>query len=327
MSSLLVSIIIPTYNLDYIIRETLDSVFEQTYSNWECIIVDDGSDDNTENVVKGYTQKDSRFQYYKRPNNKLKGANACRNYGVDKSKGEYLIFLDSDDVLEKNCLENRCHTVLQNKTKTDIFVFSMGLLVNNKKTESIFNKDFIDNENYIKQFLKGNAPWSITCVFWNKQVFIEVGQFDEAFQRLQDVDLHTRLLLNGKKIHRIHQVDTWYRNMYENKDYLSKERLPIIIKAHIRYIDKYWSFSTYNTNIDQLQLRYYLKDLYYYVLKKYVFKNKQVCFKEILELNTKNDIIKTNRLCYIKLLALYHKLGLNNKKGIGYFNIREKAFN
>mgnify|MGYP000315433025 CR=1 FL=1 len=327
MSSLLVSIIIPTYNLDYIIRETLDSVFEQTYSNWECIIVDDGSDDNTENVVKGYTQKDSRFQYYKRPNNKLKGANACRNYGVDKSKGEYLIFLDSDDVLEKNCLENRCHTVLQNKTKTDIFVFSMGLLVNNKKTESIFNKDFIDNENYLKQFLKGNACWQTSSVFWEREIFKAVGKFDEQFQRLQDVDLHTRLLLNGKKIHRIHQVDTWYRNMYENKDYLSKERLPIIIKAHIRYIDKYWSFSTYNTNIDQLQLRYYLKDLYYYVLKKYVFKNKQVCFKEILELNTKNDIIKTNRLCYIKLLALYHKLGLNNKKGIGYFNIREKAFN
>lgn len=324
----LVTIIIPTFNRAHLIGETLDSVLAQTYTNWECIVVDDGSTDQTDKVMADYCAKNQRFQYHYRPENRPKGANACRNYGVEKSTGVYFVFLDSDDLLEKKCLENRCHIVLQNTTKNDVFVFSMGLLISNKKTERIFNKDFYDTKTYLKQFLKGNVPWSITCVFWDKKVFMKAGQFDEELQRLQDVDLHTRLLLNGVIIHRIHQVDTWYRILGNINEYVSEDKLPKIIKSHIKYIQKFYTYQVQVLNvISEEDIKTSLKENYLNILKKYVFKNKQVCFKEILELNTRNNIIKANRLCYLKLLALYHKLGFNHKKGLGYFKLRKKAFN
>jgi glycosyltransferase involved in cell wall biosynthesis len=106
MTEPLVSIIIPTYNRSSVIRETLDSVFAQTYNNWECIIVDDGSTDNTSNVVLTYVAKDKRFHYYKRPDTHNEGGNGARNYGLEISKGVYVQFLDSDDLLAKNKLES-----------------------------------------------------------------------------------------------------------------------------------------------------------------------------------------------------------------------------
>ena len=73
----LVSIIIPTYNRAHVIGETLDSVLLQTYCNWECIVVDDGSSDNTSEILDNYCKKDTRFQYYIRPTNRKKGAGSC----------------------------------------------------------------------------------------------------------------------------------------------------------------------------------------------------------------------------------------------------------
>ena len=82
MDSILVSIIIPTYNRAHLIGETLDSVLAQTYQNWECIIVDDGSSDSTDSLIATYKTIDVRFQYLHRTPEKIKGANACRNIGL-----------------------------------------------------------------------------------------------------------------------------------------------------------------------------------------------------------------------------------------------------
>ena len=78
----LVSIIIPTFNRANLISYTLDSVLNQDYTSWECLVVDDGSTDKTQEVVLGYIQKDSRIKLLHRPNDWIKGANSCRNYGL-----------------------------------------------------------------------------------------------------------------------------------------------------------------------------------------------------------------------------------------------------
>jgi glycosyltransferase involved in cell wall biosynthesis len=105
----LVSIIIPTFNRAHLIGETLDSVLTQTYTNWECIVVDDGSTDETDNLVTDFCKRDHRFQYHHRPSDGPKGANACRNFGFEVSKGEYIQLLDSDDVLDVNCFHHHPH--------------------------------------------------------------------------------------------------------------------------------------------------------------------------------------------------------------------------
>ena len=79
MMNALVSIIIPTFNRAHLLGETLNSVINQTYSNWECIVVDDGSSDYTEQLMEFYIQKDPRIIFVRRPDNRPKGANACRN--------------------------------------------------------------------------------------------------------------------------------------------------------------------------------------------------------------------------------------------------------
>ena len=101
----LVSIVIPNYNRADLIRETLDSILSQSYSNWECIVVDDGSTDNSEEIIKEYLTQDDRFSLYKRPKDYPKGANACRNIGLSKTNGEYVIFFDSDDLMFENHIE------------------------------------------------------------------------------------------------------------------------------------------------------------------------------------------------------------------------------
>jgi len=102
MGNPLVSIIIPTYDRSGLIGPTLDSVFRQSYENWECLIVDDGSTDDTEIIVKTWTDKDSRFKYYYKQNG---GVSSARNYGINNAKGNYIQFLDSDDILHNRKLE------------------------------------------------------------------------------------------------------------------------------------------------------------------------------------------------------------------------------
>jgi len=103
----LVSIIIPTYNRASLIAETLDSIQQQTYENWECIVVDDGSTDTTSQVMQRYMQNDGRIQFYYRPITLIKGGNSCRNFGFTKIKGEFVQWFDSDDLMVKNALEEK----------------------------------------------------------------------------------------------------------------------------------------------------------------------------------------------------------------------------
>lgn len=101
-----VSIIVPCYKQADYISETLDSVLAQTYSNWECIIVNDGSPDNTEDIANRYLEKDNRFKYVFQTN---KGLASARNVGIENSVGEYILPLDSDDKIAPSYVEKTIH--------------------------------------------------------------------------------------------------------------------------------------------------------------------------------------------------------------------------
>ena len=99
----LVSIITPTYNCGCFIAETIESVLKQTYKNWELLIVDDCSTDNTSQIVKYYVEKDSRIKYFKLTENM--GAAITRNIAMEYAQGEFIAFLDSDDLWDERKLE------------------------------------------------------------------------------------------------------------------------------------------------------------------------------------------------------------------------------
>ena len=112
MNKGLVSIIMPSYNTAKYIGESIRSVQNQTYENWELIIIDDCSTDNSEEILKKYSLEDNRICYLK--NEKNSGAAVSRNRGLRKAKGKWIAFLDSDDLWDKEKLEKQINFMLKN---------------------------------------------------------------------------------------------------------------------------------------------------------------------------------------------------------------------
>lgn len=196
MNQPLVSIIIPTYNRAHLIEETLDSILAQTYKKWECIIVDDGSSDGTALVVNKYLEKDKRFQFYNRPNYYKSGGNGARNYGFTLSKGEYIQWFDSDDVMAvekiglsiESLLKETADLVICKNNKRDVFFDNQ--LVNCKCIKSnVFYKDYITQRISI---LTGD-------IIFKKSV-VEKFKFDENIFKAQEFEFFTRVFNQQLKI-------------------------------------------------------------------------------------------------------------------------------
>ena len=122
----MVSLIVTCFNQTKYISDCLNSVINQSYQDWECIIVNDGSTDNSENIIKHLTSADSRFQYLYQKN---QGVAAARNTGLNLAKGEFIQFLDGDDILQKNKIENQVNYLLRNSI-VDIVYGSSRYFVN-----------------------------------------------------------------------------------------------------------------------------------------------------------------------------------------------------
>lgn len=201
MSLPLVSIIIPTYNRAYLIGETLDSILAQTYTNWECIVVDDGSTDDTAIIVNKYCITDQRFNYLKRPSNRLKGANACRNYGFELSKGKYIQFLDSDDLLSSRKLFSQIEKAI--KFNADIITCSWGRFTNTYDftiKESFLYKNYNPAYDLLVDYgtVKSFFPSNVFLV--KKEVFFKSGLWNERLKINQDGELFCRVINEANKI-------------------------------------------------------------------------------------------------------------------------------
>ncbi|MDB5280348.1 MAG: glycosyl transferase family 2 [Ferruginibacter sp.] len=203
----LVSIIIPTFNREGIIVETLLTVQNQTYRNWECIIVDDFSTDNTYENIERQVKEDSRFILL--TNQRKKGAPGARNTGIEKSKGAFLIFLDSDDLLSPDCLAGRIEK-FQQHSQCDFLVFSTV-----EFKERIDDTNMLVNvfttENVIERFLNLDIPWLIMAPVWRRESFLKLGLWNEDILSWQDWELHIRALLNNLKFLYFSKVDNYVR--------------------------------------------------------------------------------------------------------------------
>lgn len=183
MSQTLISIIVPCYTQAQYLDECLQSVLNQTYQNWECIIVNDGSPDNTEEVAKRWLEKNLRFKYFKKENG---GVSAARNFGIEKAEGDWILPLDGDDRISNQYLE------LASKEFSDHdIVYSEGEYFGEKQGQII-----VDDFNATEILLENQ----IFCTaFFKKQDWKNTGGFDESMQRgYEDWDFWLRML-NLKK--------------------------------------------------------------------------------------------------------------------------------
>jgi glycosyltransferase involved in cell wall biosynthesis len=268
MKTPLVSIIIPTLNRAHLIGETLESVLAQTYHHWECIVVDDGSTDGTDKVLAHYMAKDPRFQYHHRPKDRLAGGNAARNYGLEVSKGEYIQWFDSDDLMLEKYLEKRM-TLFHTQQGGDVVFCAFTYFNENGFQKRISNKSF--SGNIIEDFINEKVFFGPQAYLLRKEI-LENFKFDEALKRAQDADFFFRLFTqsNDLKIYHTSEVLYWIRKHYNA---ISTSEDPYGLKLNSRYI------------VHKRFLRYFHNAQH----QKGIFKYKTECLHDLKRLlNNKN---------------------------------------
>lgn len=209
---MIVSIIIPTFNRGHLIGETLQSVINQTCENWECIVVDDGSDDNTKQVVQEFVKRDNRFRYLDRPLTRTKGANACRNFGYEKSKGELINWLDSDDILDGAHflthinLHKKHEDAQMTVTKAAGFEGSINNILgnwSNIKPDTLYP---------YKEMIDGKISWATPSVVWKKGALPSLP-WNEKLWSSQEWTFHVLQL-------------------YKDLQYIIKDTVTIYVRRH-----------------------------------------------------------------------------------------------
>lgn len=315
MTQPLVSIIIPTYNRAHLIGETLDSVLAQTYTHWECIVVDDGSTDATNDIMQQYLKKDSRIQYHHRPKKHLPGGNGARNYGFELSKGDYIQWFDDDDLMDSNCVKYK----LTHFNINTEFVISGGFYLYPDCTEETINLSM--SKNLYKDY-----------VLWKINIFTPSILFRKSF--LNDKPLFNEMILKGQESEFFGRL---FFQVKENQYYILniplfyyRRHLETKSEAEKVYVSKYkYSFAINNLNNfekalqqkdEELIVYFYKKciKLYYSALRNYdnltaafVFKRLQTILKH-----------KERMICFkMQLLKIINNLNKSLSKKI-FLNLK-----
>ena len=210
----LVAILTPSFNREDLVAATLDSIAAQTYSNWENIIVDDGSTDRTMDIIAEYASCDPRFQLHKR-SREPKGACTCRNEGVALSQAKYVMFLDTDDIIEPFCLEQRV-AAMEGQPDLDFGIFPSLMFRDRPNDLGLWwNIDKSDDE-LARQF-RQDAICQGTGVLWRKESFERLGRWDETLALWQDIDLFLRAYIQDYRYEKFFELPPDLHNRITRK--------------------------------------------------------------------------------------------------------------
>ncbi|WP_405199461.1 glycosyltransferase family 2 protein [Christiangramia sp. LLG6405-1] len=191
-----VSIIMATYNRAHLIIESLISIQNQTFENWECIIIDDGSTDETSAQLEPYLS-DSRFRYLPRSAKHKKGLPGCRNYGIELAKGDYIVFFDDDDIAHPDHFKITIPILKENDFQFCHYTREVFF--------GEFNREFNRNLNYgykhinyknLDKIITHELPFNSCAVIWKKECFFN-NRFHEDLLYAEEWELYSRLLSNG----------------------------------------------------------------------------------------------------------------------------------
>ncbi|SDW89224.1 glycosyltransferase family 2 protein [Flavobacterium degerlachei] len=183
------SVIIPLYNKEKFIEATLRSVLEQSFTDFEILIINDGSTDSSAEIIKKFN--DPRIRYFSKEN---EGVSAARNFGIDKVQGEFIAFIDADDYWYPGFLEEMFQNI---KKYPEQKVFSAAIEIETSKSVfpaqySITKTSDCEIVNYFSASSKETVICT-SCAVFNKSIFEEIGNFDTQIKSGQDTDLWIRI--------------------------------------------------------------------------------------------------------------------------------------
>ena len=283
----LISVIIPTYNRAHLIKRSVDSVLNQTYKNLELIIVDDGSTDNTKEIIDSIN--DNRIVYVKQEN---QGACAARNKGIDLAKGKYIAFQDSDDTWLLNKLEKQINTLKKNNADvvcSKMFIY--GNLLRKKIPKNI-------KEGFLK---KDTLPLGVSngALLGKREVFLE-NKFDTTIKCIEDFEIALRI----KEKHSIYFMDEALINYYIQKDSISSNN-EILLKAWKMVINNNKNFITQYSSSSEFIAKQFL-------IIAFLTKDKEQ-HKEALKF-----AFMFSKSLKTKMDFLFYKLNLHKIRGLMY---------
>lgn len=270
----LVTVIVPTYNTSKYIKKCIDSILNQTFKNIELIVIDDGSTDNTKDIIKKIDDK--RLKYIYKENG---GVSSARNLGIDLSTGNYIMFVDSDDYIDKDFIE-----VVHNyaiKTECDIVrcgyrnVSLDGKVINEVKYplgNIIFNKDSMD-------LIMKNIFFGYGGGIFLKKDIIKNVRFDTSIKFAEDIKFICECFANGNSYGYVDYVG--YNYLYNDNSMTKKSNVEVRVKECIDNVNVFESLSKYCNDT------YFMKTFIFKRLNmklKYLIKTTNINYKKFLEI-------------------------------------------
>jgi glycosyltransferase involved in cell wall biosynthesis len=231
----LVSVVVPSFNKRPFIGRTIESVQAQTFHDWELLAIDDASTDGSQELLADIAARDPRVSFVGFPTNR--GANECRNRGIAEARGRYIVFLDADDLLTPDCLAKRV-AVMQG-SDLDCAVFTMQVFHEHPGDDA--HRWVPRSARPLEDFLRHELPWQTMQPIWDRGFLERLGGFDAAFPRHQDVEMHTRALLQpGMRLRLVPgEPDCFYRIAEERKVFDPSLLLEKFSHAAVMYRDKF----------------------------------------------------------------------------------------
>lgn len=189
-----VSVVIPHFNRSGLLRLAIESVIRDSGSDdIEVVVVDDGSRDDEWDAVSGYSS--ATVQVIQRRDG-AKGPSRCRNLGVAASRGDYVIFLDSDDIMASWCVDRRLKFATD-APRADFWAFPVLLFADSPGDSDVLWNRIDDGRDNVARFASGDSPWHTSSVLWKKTALESIGGFNEAVLYGDDSDLHLRAVVSG----------------------------------------------------------------------------------------------------------------------------------
>jgi len=264
-SKMKLSIIIPCYNVEKYVSKTIESVLRQDFDDYEIILIDDGSTDNTLQILHEYSNKNRKVKVYSKTNG---GVSSARNYGLLKAQNDYVIFLDSDDYLEKGLF--RFADIIFKNNMVEMFTFSYDIVDDFKKIKSAkscckFNGKKIKHNKMIELLLRKKIAIHICSIIFNKHFLLANNcLFDERYKYAEDWDFILNVLSKKPQIlystnvffHYYQRENSAMRSIINRTDYNIYEKFTSYVDS-----DNYYNLTNYINVVYIANARRFSKNL------------------------------------------------------------------
>jgi glycosyltransferase involved in cell wall biosynthesis len=229
-----VSVVIPIKGRPQLFELAAQSLVDQTYASWEVVVVDDGSSADEFKRIAEIAGRDERMILMKNPGPRP-GASACRNAGLAVSRGEYVVFMDSDDALAATCLQRRVE-VMKSNPEVDFAVFSTAIFRAIPGDTPLFWNQFT-SENDLDRFLRFDTPWHTSGPIWKATSLQREGPWDDRALCAQDWEFHIRAVTAGLSYIKVPEPDSFWR-VQEGGSITSSWLNPCHVRDRVRLLER-----------------------------------------------------------------------------------------